>query len=195
MTKKTTDEIKQDVIKAALGLARFKGWENTSLGDIAAQAGITLATLHEHFDERSDILAAYSRMIDKRLLENDQTQNPESAPAHDRLFDIFMDRFDMLNEDRDALCAILGSFPKDPKQALISLPHLTRSMNWMMEAASLNTNGIKGAAKLTVLTLVYIKTLWVWTNDESPDLAKTMAALDQNLERTERWGRMAGFIR
>jgi hypothetical protein len=96
-----------------------------------------------------------------------------------------MERFDVLSEHRDAVISILSSFRTDPKEAIISLPHLARSMTWMMEAAGLDTSGFKGAARVTGLTLLYANVLRVWIKDDSEDQAKTMAALDKNLDRAE----------
>ncbi|MEC7576790.1 MAG: TetR family transcriptional regulator, partial [Pseudomonadota bacterium] len=77
------------------------------------------------------------------------------------------------------------SFHYDPKQAVISCPHLCRSMSWMLEAAGIEVGGIKGAMKVAGLTALYIKTLRVWRSDESVDMAKVMAALDKDLGRVE----------
>ena len=56
---------------------------------------------------------------------------------------------------------------------------------WMLEAAGADTNGISGGIKVAGLTGIYLKVLCVWAEDESPDLPKTMAALDQALGRAE----------
>ena len=65
-------------------------------------------------------------------------------------------------------------------------------MSWMLEAAGIETAGIKGAVKVIGLTGIYLKTLRVWCDDESPDMGKTMAALDKNLGQAEEWaGRLA----
>lgn len=195
MSEKNTKHVKPAVIEAAFALARLQGWENTSMTEIAAKAGVKLPDLYDYFDDRSAILSAYEHQVDKRVLALAEESGSKTGPARDRIFDILMDRFDILNEERDALCAILGSVPRDPKQAVIALPHLAQSLNRMMDAAGINTNGIKGAVKLAGLSTIYLKTLWVWTNDDSPDMAKTMAALDQNLDRAERWGGMLGILR
>lgn len=195
MAKKQTKtkDIKAQAVKAALALAAEKGWNDTGLSDIAEKAGIPLHALHDHFEDRFDILAAYGRMIDKKVLEAMGDSN-EALPPRDRLFDIIMERFDILNEDRESVCAILGALCLDPRQAVISLPHLGRSMSWMLEAAGIDTGGYRGALKIMGLSALYLKTLRTWKDDDSPDMAKTMAALDQNLGRAERWASRFGVI-
>jgi len=131
-------------------------------------------------------------MIDRRVL--DVIGEPdESISARDQLFDILMERFEILNDYRAPLVSILESFCFDPKQAVISCPHLLRSMSWMLEAAGIETPGVRGALKVAGLTGVYLKTLRVWRDDESPDMSKTMAALDKDLGRAEHVANMFGF--
>lgn len=175
---------RDDAVLAALQLADELGWEHVTLQDIAQEAGCSLADLHEHFDDKTDILCAFGRMIDRKVL-GAVGEVDESLSARDRLFDILMERFDALNEYRDGVVSILSSFRMDPKQAVISMPHLCRSMTWMMEAAGMDTNGFTGAAKVAGLTAVYLNALRSWVKDDSPDMGKTMAALDKDLGRAE----------
>ena len=186
MEKESTENIKDRAIKAALELAATQGWGVTSLADIATAAEIPLSRLHEYFEDRFDILTAYGRMIDNETLDSAGTVDQSLSPR-ERLFDLLMARFDVLNKDRAGVCAILKSFCFDPKQTVISLPHLGRSMSWMLEAAGISTAGLKGAVKVAGLTGLYLKTVKIWKDDDSPDMAKTMAALDQYLDRAERW--------
>ena len=192
MAKKSTASIKENAIKAALELAVEKGWENTSLSDVARRAKIELSELHEIFEDRHDILSAYGRIVDRKVLENIGDPD-ESLSPRECLFDLLMERYDVLNEDRQAICSILKSFCFDPKQAIISLPHLGRSMSWMLEASNIETSGYKGALKIFGLLAIYLKTLRVWRLDDSNDLAKTMAELDKNLSHAEKWSETLGL--
>ncbi len=176
---------KDEIVERALEMAATQGWAELSLRDIAEGADLSLAQLHELFEDKTDILVALGRRIDRRVLENMGDVDPEISPR-DHLFDILMERFDVLNDYRAGLLAVLDSFKCDPKQAVISMPHLCRSMTWMLEAAGVETTGIRGALKVTGMTGVYLNVLRVWREDESADLSKTMAALDKDLGRAER---------
>ncbi len=174
--------LKERAVSAALDLASRMGWDMITMTDIADKAHASLADLYDIFDDKTDILVAYGRMIDKKVLEAYAEPDP-SMNERDRLFEIFMERFDILNDNREALVSILKSFITDPKQAVISLPHLGRSMSWMLEAAGIDTSGIKGAIKVTGLTIIYLDVLRAWVKDDTRDMAKTMAALDRDLNR------------
>ncbi|GJL85229.1 MAG: hypothetical protein DHS20C02_10040 [Micavibrio sp.] len=192
MTSKAKKNVKEEVVQAALALAVERGWAQASLRDVSERAGLSLGELHEHFDDKSDILVALGRMIDRQVLEN-IGEGEEGASKRDRLFDVLMERYEVLNNYRDGVSAVLDSFLCDPKQAVISLPHLARSMSWMLEAAGMETGGIKGAVKVAGLTGVYLKVLKTWKDDDSADLSKTMAALDKTLNRVDSLAGICGF--
>ncbi len=183
---------KDTIIDATLRVSEQIGWDLLTLADIAAQAGIPLSALHDEVFDKTDILVLYGRRIDRKILEHFEDSQNE-ASIKDRLFDILMDRFDLLQNDRVALTSILKSLKTDPKQAVISLPHLCRSMTWMLELARVDTSGWKGAARVTGLTGVYLAALWTWMDDDTVDLSKTMKALDLALSRAEQIGSMAGL--
>ncbi len=184
--------IKEEIVLKSLELAQVQGWESVTLYDIAQAVEISLPELFDVVEDKSDILVCFGRMIDRRVLRNIGQVDP-SVSARDQLFDILMERYEVLNEYRGGLSAILRSFTFDPKQAVISCPHLCRSMSWMLEAAGIETNGLRGALKVAGLTGVYLKVLRVWNDDDSPDLGKTMAALDKDLGRAERVANTLGF--
>lgn len=193
MAAKSKKDLDQKVIDTALRLAASRGWARTGLGDIARGARISLAELHTRFPTRHDILVALGRQIDAEVLENiTQSGDPEDSPR-DRLFEVMMERFDALNEHREGILAILRAFKRDPAQALISMPYLCASMHWMLEAAGISTSGKRGAVKVLGLTALYVGVVRAWVRDDTPDLAKTMAALDRALERAERYAGSLGL--
>ncbi len=192
MPKKAEKNIKDEIVLKALELAQSQGWNNVTLYDVAQAVGLSLPKLFDVIEDKTDILVCLGRMIDRQVLENIGEVDP-SISARDQLFDILMERYEVLNAYRGGVVAILESFKFDPKQAVISCPYLCRSMSWMLEAAGIETGGIRGAMKVAGLSGVYLKVLRVWKGDDSPDLGKTMAALDKDLGRAERVANTFGF--
>ena len=190
--KKTEADVKALVVLKALDLAAEQGWDTVTLADIAREADLSLAELSAIVDDKMDILVLFGRMIDRRVLEIIGEPDP-SLSARDQLFDILMERYEILNDYRPGLLAVLESFKYDPKQVMFSAPYLCRSMSWMLEAAGIETGGIRGAARVGGLSAMYVKVLRTWKNDESPDLSATMAALDKDLERLEQVANSLGF--
>lgn len=192
MTAKAKKNIKETTVLSALKLAADIGWAEIKLADIAKAAKIKLVDVRDYFDDKGDILTAFGRMIDKQVMEA-LPEFDEDVPVRERLFDILMERFDALNAYRGGVVSVISSFKCDPKQAVISLPHLCKSMSWMLEAAGVNTSGVAGAARVAGMSGLYLRVLYVWAGDDSADMAKTMAALDRGLGFIDAWAERLGL--
>ena len=179
--------VKNKVIQASLELASTKFWGDISLNQIIKKADVNEGDFHALFDDKDAILAAYDAQIDRQLADNLEGQFSDSETERDQLFDVLMERFDILNENRAAVISILNSVTLDPKQAVLSLPHLCKSMNRTLLVADIDLKGLKGALKVTALTGLYLKVLRDWVKDDSPDMAATMAALDKSLKTADEW--------
>lgn len=172
------------VVDGALEMAALRDWQDMTLADIAMASGVELGQMSEIFECREDILEAYAKRIDRDVLAQ-FPNGVEGADEKERLFDALMERFERLNQDRDAVLSILKTYASDPKQVLSGFPALGRSMTWTLEACGVETSGYKGLIRVAGLMGVFMWGLRVWRQDESPDLAKTMAALDKALGRVE----------
>ena len=178
-------DARQAVIESALTLAASRGWSRVGLGDIAEAATVSLAELRAEFSSKSAILAAYTADIDRAVLD---ARDPEMAgrPATERLFDVLMKRFDLLNAHREGVVAILRSSPSNLEGVLCGSLTLRRSMRWMLEAADLSSAGLRGEFRVSALCALYLTMLRVWLHDDSEDMARTMAVLDRRLRRLDR---------
>lgn len=170
------------VVEAALELADSQGWRRTTLSDIARAAGLSLADLHGQLRSRGAILAACVRHFDRIALAGPALDKDDKPK--DRLFDLLMRRFEALKAHRKAVRSMAWDSLGDPA-ALLALKRLLASMGWMLEAAGVPTAGMAGLAKRRILFLAYGSVLVVFLRDDSPDLGKTMAALDRRLSLIE----------
>lgn len=191
MSEKKKIEMREKIVMTSLSLAEMQGWEYVTLKDVARESKVSMSELYGLIDDKNDILVLLGRMIDQRVM--DGAPEDDEASQREVLFDLLMDRFEILNDYRSGLIAILNSFKYDPKQVLISSPHLCRSMSWMLEASGIETTGFKGAIKVMGLTGLYLKVLKLWMEDETSDLSSVMSALDKHLGRAEDMAEMFGF--
>lgn len=173
----------QAAIDAALSLAAERDWRDIGLADIAAAAGLRLTDLYPRLDSKQALVAAFSRRVDATVLS--EPAPGEDEPARDRLFDVLMRRFDALQPHRAALGNILRDQLRAPAGSLRGATQLCRSMAWMLAAAGIPSEGIAGRIRAKGLAAIYLAALRVFLRDESPDLARTMAALDGYLRRAE----------
>lgn len=198
--KKSQTDVRRHIIETALTLAATGGWRDLSLADIAEAARLPLSQVYPVFPSKGAILAGFERQLDAQVLAEEEAPDLEEARARDRLFDVLMRRFDALAPYKEGVAALLHDLTRQPLTAACAWPGLARSMALMLEAAGLSSDGLRGAARTKGLAVLYLATLRVWLRDDSPDLAKTMAALDGYLRRIEglvegldRWrGRVPG---
>lgn len=181
----TPDEAER-IIEAAFALIEAEGWRRLSLATVAAAAGLPVLQVYRHFGSRQAILVGLFRRVDEAVLAEPPPPEPDERPR-DRLFDLLMRRFDALQPYKPALDVLSRELPGDPAAALCAGASLLRSMRWMLEAAEIATGGIGGALAVKLTAAVYLSTMRVWQRDDSPDLARTMSALDARLRRIERF--------
>jgi AcrR family transcriptional regulator len=175
-------DIEKDIIDAALALAAERSWSRLALADIAAAANLGLIDLYRRFSSKSAILRAFSRRIDAATIA--VPTEAEGIPR-DRLFEVLMRRLDLLTPYKPGLRRIAHEACRGRIDALALACHLPRTLAWMLEAAGVSASGIKGAVRIRLLGLAYLATMRVWLEDDTPDLARTMAALDRALRRSE----------
>ncbi len=174
-----------DPIEAALALAAERSWREVTLEMVAERAGLTLAALFEAYSSKAALLAGFSRRIDSQVMAA-RDQALADRPAHERLFDVLMRRFDALAPHKEALRSILRGSLGDAEAGLVGACLLRRSMAAMLEAAGISSSGPCGALRRKGLALVYLDAWRVWLSDDSPDMARTMKALDGHLRRIDR---------
>lgn len=172
------------MVEAALALAQSNGWRDLSMAEIAAAAGVPLVEALKVTPSKTAIIRAFSQHIDAQVL-NEIDDEASDEPARDRLFDVLMSRYDALWPHRPALRAILRDLPGDPGALLSAMSPALESVQWMLEAADLDTSGVRGALRVRAVAVVYAANLRVWLNEESQDMTKTMADLDRRLRRGE----------
>jgi ubiquinone biosynthesis protein COQ9 len=172
------------IVEAAFRLASARPWHEVTLGDIAAEAKMDLAELCRHVASKADILRAFIRATDRRLLASLADQ-PIEGDGHDRLFDIMLRRFELLAPHKKAIASIVRSPDGRPSEWLQLLASALDSQGWALAAAGLETPGFKGDIHRLGLARVHGATLRVWIEDDDPGLARTMAALDRSLRDGE----------
>lgn len=174
------------ILDAALRLIAETGWRRLSMAAVAAEAGAPLVRVYREYPSRLALLCAFYRRIDETVLALPVEAEQDERPR-DRVFDLLMRRFDALGPYRGTVAVLGRELPIEPPAALAAGLRLLRSMTWVLEAAGIDTGGLRGAVAIKLTAGVYLATLRGWLRDETPDLGPTMAALDRRLRGIERW--------
>lgn len=184
--KKDTRSTEDKLIDAALDLAAERPWRDVRLSDIAEGAGIGLGEALLSLPSKLHILKAFARRTDKAVFES-LAVDPLDGTVKEKLFDILMRRFDVLEGRQAALASITRDLRKDPVAALCMAKPLAVSMAMSLEAAGAGTSGCASLVRSKALSAIYLATADVWLKDEDPGLAQTMARLDKLLGRAEQF--------
>jgi len=168
------------IIAAALRLAGERPWRDVTLADIAAAADVNLNEVRREFNSKAEIVAAFVRTVDDKVLSRAPKRAPGQSPR-DAIFEVVMSRFDAMVSYKKALESIASGWTFDP--ALMRA--LSQSQAWMLRAAGIGAEGLEGQLRATGLGAVYGSVFRTWLKDDDPGLARTMAALDRRLRRGE----------
>jgi len=186
------------IIKAALDLAAKQPWREITWRYIAGAASLSLGDVAREFSSKPAILGAFMADIDVQLLDALEPDTLADPPI-DRLFDIIMKRLELLAPHKQAIAGIVRDCGDNPFEQLCLAGAALRSQRWMLAGAGISTEGLLGAVKIRGLALVYGRVLRCWIKDDDPGLARTMAVLDRQLRRGDRWLRRgagpAGLLR
>jgi AcrR family transcriptional regulator len=178
------------IIEAFFDLLAEHAFEDIGYADLAARAGVSLATLRKEFGSKLPIIAAYVKAIDRKVLaEGDADMADE--PARERLFDVLMRRLEALSPHRAAIRSLMRSARRHPSLALAFNSLAVKSQRWMLTAANIDAAGPRGIVRAQGLALLFASVLRTFVHDEDEGLARTMAALDRALARGHRW---SGFL-
>lgn len=178
------------IIDATLKTAAQKKWGEVTLGDIAKNAKISVVDVQKFFLNRDDILPAIVETFDAQV-ERIVGKSLTMGKPEDRLFEVIMARFDILQTHRPAILSILNSLRQNPSSLRQLLPAQMKSMQNMLRIAGLVQDEPKNTMSAFGLGAIYAASLYSWQKDESKDMTATMAALDRHIKRA---GKLAEIL-
>jgi ubiquinone biosynthesis protein COQ9 len=179
-----SNETRDLIVDAALRLAAEKPWREITLAAIAEASGVSLAELAQQVSGKAEILEAFARRMDSRLLAS-LANDPVEGDAHDRLFEAMLRRFELLAPYKAAIANIAKAPAEGPAEWLHLLASSLTTQGWMLAAADIKLTGFAGDAAKLGLAKIAVDTLRIWLKDDDAGLARTMAALDRKLRDGE----------
>jgi AcrR family transcriptional regulator len=181
------------IIDALMELSAEKHYRDIGIAEIAEHAHVSLAEFRDLFPSKGAILGAFSKRIDKIVLEG-TTADLAEEPARERVLDIMMRRFDALKPYREALRSIARGLRGDPLAMAAMNQVALNSQRFMLAAAGVDTTDALGPLKLQGAVAVFARAFETFLSDQEDDLARTMARLDRELDKGERLLRLADDV-
>lgn len=174
------------IVDAFLALLAVEPFERIDLRAVAERTEVSLADMRQEFGSLFQILEAFVRRTDEQVLAAGLDPDLADAPARERLFDVLMQRIEILKPHREAVRSVDRAARRNPPFALALNGLSLRSAQWMFAAANIDSGGLQGCLRAQGLVVVMARTFRVWFDDQDPGLARTMAALDRELANGER---------
>jgi AcrR family transcriptional regulator len=180
------------LIEALFRVIAAHGWRGVTPGRLAAESGIPARELTQRFPSRLGLLRLFGEQVTDEVVAG--TLPDQGGTPRDRLFDVMMRGLDALAPCKAGLKRLMVEMYTDAVLAGALAPVFQRSMERMLDAAGIESGGIKGRLRAAGLSLVWIRVVNVWSKDDSEELGPTMAALDRALERAEQAARSFGLV-
>jgi ubiquinone biosynthesis protein COQ9 len=172
----TTDQI----VDTAVELAEQKSWEALRLHDVAATLGISLEDVRAHFREKEDIVDAWFERADSAMLKAAQVSDFFYLTPRQRLHRLIMTWLGALYPYRKTTRQMIYG-KLEPGHIHIQVPGLmriSRTVQWMREAAGRDATYVRRALEETGLTTIYLAAFFHWMNDNSSGSTRTSRFLE-----------------
>lgn len=173
------------IAEETLIILEKKQWQSIKLDDVLKKINKLKIENRNKILNKNDLLSTINRYFDYRLKKS--SLDIEQSNKKDTFFEVLMLRFDILEKYRKSILNIFDSFKIKPQELVFLLPSFIDSMFFMANLSNITIKGIKGNLKIKGLLIVYFSSFLVWRNDNDKSLEKTMASLDNYLNKADKY--------
>jgi ubiquinone biosynthesis protein COQ9 len=175
------------IVDTALALAEQRSWEAMRLYEVAVAVGITLDDIRHDFREKEDLVDAWFDRADQAMLKAAEQPEFLSLPTRQRLHRLIMTWLGALAPHRRVTRQmILGKLELGHIHIQIpAIMRISRTVQWMREAAHRDPVYLRRALEETGLTTIYLMTFGYWLQDDSPGSIRTREFLERRLAMAE----------
>ncbi|GAB2922727.1 TetR family transcriptional regulator [Rheinheimera gaetbuli] len=173
--------MQQQILDKALQLAAKTSWERLTLQQVALAMHISLADIYRHFRTKDELVDAWFDRADMALLS---AQISKELPASARL-----------QQATQHWLAALAPYHKLSGQMLLyklepghihlqlaGVLRISRTVQWLREAAGLSASGMARIGQELALTSLFVSVFICWLNDSSANQQRSLALLQRKLQ-------------
>ena len=188
MTESEAGYLARRIVETAVTLAERRSWESIRLHEVAEALDIGLDDIRQHFREKDELIDAWFERADEAVLKLADTGDLKELSPRERLFELIMAWLDALESHRRVTRQMILS-KLEPGHIHIQIPavmRISRTVQWMREAALLSDSGIQRALTETAVTGIYLATFATWMGEGKPGSPRTRRMLGDMLKGAER---------
>lgn len=189
MATAKAEETRDRILDAALRLFRERGFEQTTMRDVAAEAGVATGAAYYYYRSKEDLVMAFYLRTDEEAGEMFAKIIAASKDLKKRIGGMIDARFAQFDEHRSLLAALLkaGVDPRAPLSPFGAETKQVReeSIAWYrraLEGSDVTVPKDIAADLPRLLWLYHIGLIYFWIIDESPGQRRTRRLLDTTLD-------------
>ena len=182
-----SEATRRQILDTALELFRERGFEETTIRDIAARAGLSLGAAYYYFKSKEAIVGAYYDYVQQEHIARTREAFAEGGDLRARLCAALHTKIDIMKDDRRLLRALFR-YGGDPTHALSWFGPATReqrelSMGVFEEALAGEKlpEDVRDAAP-TLLWTLHMGILLFFLFDDSPSQRRTRKLIDASVD-------------
>jgi AcrR family transcriptional regulator len=189
MATAKAEETRDRILDAALRLFRERGFEQTTMRDVAKEAGVATGAAYYYYRSKEDLVMAFYLRTDEEARAIFEKAIASSKDLKKRIRAMIEGKFVQFAEHRGLLAALLkaGVDPRAPLSPFGAETKEVRDDNIAWYARALAGSDVSVPKDLAadvprLLWLYHLGLIYFWIIDESPKQRRTQRLLDATLD-------------
>jgi AcrR family transcriptional regulator len=182
------EDTRRKIYDAAMEMFREKGFEETTMRDIAAKAGVALGGTYYYFSSKDAIVLAFYHEMQQASTSAVSDALAEKKKLKDRIRAVFSERLKLLEPNRKFCAALFRHAPdgSDPLSPFSQETRLIRDAAIEQMKIAMDGGDVKIPPDLKprlphLLWLYQMALIMFWLYDRSPNQEKTQKLMDKSL--------------
>jgi AcrR family transcriptional regulator len=191
------------ILDVALDLFRRRGFEQTTMREIAVKAGVSLGSAYYYFDSKDDLVMAFYEQAIEAMAPKMEAALAGTTSLEERIAAIIGVKFEYFQPSRSFLGALFRH-AADPQNGLSPFSGATRHIRerdqmYFARAIATKSSGIRVPEDLApflpkILWLYQMGLILHWIYDRSPDQRRTHALREKSLALLVTSLKLSGFV-
>ncbi len=179
---------RQQILAASLALFQERGFDRTSMRDIAARSGLSLGATYYHFDSKEELVFAFYAETQRAAEERARQTAARTDAFVERVRDVLLFKLQQLGESR-RFVVVLARNALEITQPLSPFSGATRPvregaieiLRQAIEGSDLRAHRDLVPRLPALLWLVQLAILFFWIHDHSENQRHTRRVVDTSL--------------
>jgi len=189
MATAKAEETRSRILDAALRLFRERGFEQTTMRDVAAEAEVATGAAYYYYRSKEDLVLAFYLRTEEEAAERFAQVIASTNDVRKRIRGIIDAKFGQFAQHRALLAALLktGVDPRDPLSPFSKETAQIRGDHIAWYARALEGSDLKVSRDLAphlpkLLWMYHMGLIYYWIIDDSPEQRRTQRLLDATLD-------------